>query len=191
MPISFTYVTSDTGAWGAGTGVQHSASAVDHMFWDIQVFLNDLEDNPPDANGIANIFIDGTQLHIVLDDTTEFILTVPQAPFRPSIVDNTVPADTSGSYELSLSDANKYLRYDDSVELTVIVPSNSEVAFDVDTEVTFRQVGSGAVEFTASTDVTINGVDGYLNQTAGQGATVTLKKVDTDEWDLLGLLAAE
>ncbi len=35
----------------------------------------------------------------------------------------------------------------------------------------------------------INDVNGFNNETAGRGATVTLKKVGaTDDWDIMGLL---
>lgn len=188
MPISFTYVTNSSAEWGAGTGVQHTAAAVDGMFWDIQEFLNDLEDNPPSANSIANIYADGTQMHIVMDDASEFVVTMPQANFRPSVV-ATATADTSGSYLLDASDINKYLRYLGSTTLTVFIDDSDSIP--VDSEFTMRQAGSGVIEFESTTDVTINPVSGYLNQTAGEGATVTLKKVASGSYDILGLLAAE
>jgi hypothetical protein len=90
-----------------------------------------------------------------------------------------------------LSDASRYLRCTEGGGCTVILPSNVAVAFPVDTEITFRQASAGAVVFDAPTDVTIHTVPGYLPKTAQVGASVTLKKIATDEWELVGWLAAD
>jgi hypothetical protein len=54
-----------------------------------------------------------------------------------------------------------------------------------DMEVTFRQVGAGALLFPNSTDVMVNGLDGFLNQTGGVGSVVTCKFVEDGVWDLI------
>lgn len=55
----------------------------------------------------------------------------------------------------------------------------------------FRQSAAGAVEFIeGATDVSINGVDGFLNETGTQGAVATLIYGGSDVWYLYGHLAA-
>lgn len=103
------------------------------------------------------------------------------------------PETTSaGTYTPVLTDANAYLRFTDAGGTTFDVPDNATVAFPIGTEIHVRQATAGVISFVeGSTAVTINGVAGYANETAGQGAVVTLKKIATDAWDLFGLLALE
>lgn len=174
------------GAWGAGLGANLTAAQVDENFWGHEERLDAIETSAPLPNEISNIIVSGTQMTIILEDATEFgPYTLPQAPFRPSIV-STVSTTT---YAPVIGDANKYKRCTHASGCAVTIPSNAEVAFEVDTEITFRQAAGGQVTFDAPSDVTINGVTGFDNATAFQGAVVTVKKVATDAWDILGLLA--
>ncbi|TIN76786.1 hypothetical protein [Mesorhizobium sp.] len=183
-----TVVYRTAGAWGAGQGYNLTALQVDGNFYDLDQRIQAIEDNPPEPVNISNITVTGTQMTIYLEDATVFgPFTLPQAHFRPSV---TATVSTT-TYDPVLGDANGYKRCTNAAGCAVTVPSNAEVALPVDTEITFRQAGAGAVTFDAPTDVTLNGLLGYLNQTAFEGATVTLKKVATDEWDLIGLLAED
>ena len=169
-------------------GSNLTAAEVDGNFTDLDTRVDALEASSPEPNNISNILVSGTQMTIVLDDATEFgPFTLPQANFRPSIVDTI--ADTT--YEPVLADANGYLRCTNAAGCAVTVPASADVAFVVDTEITFRQAGAGAVTFDSPTDVTINVPSGFLAETAYQGATVTLKNVAEDEWDLIGALAED
>lgn len=136
-------------------------------------------------NGIANIFADGTQMHVVLDDATEFVLTMPQANFRPAIT-QTVSTTT---YDLLSTDANKYKRCTNAAGCAVMVPV--DLAILVDSEIYFRSVGAGPVVIDWPTDVTVNVPEGYLPETAGQHSTIFLKCVAADEYDLDGALAVD
>ncbi|RWC29854.1 MAG: hypothetical protein EOS70_23485 [Mesorhizobium sp.] len=169
-----------------------TAAEIDDNFHDLDDRIQAIEDNPPEPVNISNIIVVGTQMTIVLEDATEFgPFTLPQANFRPSVVSE-IDANTDGTYDPVLGDANGYKRYSGSSDLTVMVPLNADVAFPVDTEITFRMAGSGAIIFeTATAGPTLNGISGFLNQTSTQGATVTLKKVATNEWDIIGLLEEE
>jgi hypothetical protein len=187
--MTLTYRTA--GAWGAGKGSNLTATEVDGNFYDLDQRVVDLEENPPVPNEISNITVSGTQMTIYLEGGASFgPFTLPQANFRPSIV-AALPVATDGTYTPVLSDANKYLRCTEGGGCTVILPSNASVAFPVDTEITFRQASAGAVVFDAPTEVTIHSVPGYLPKTAQLGASVTLKKIATDEWELVGWLAAD
>lgn len=100
---------------------------------------------------------------------------------------------TAASLTPSLSQANSYIRCTNpSGGCDVTIPSNASVPFPIGTELHFRDAtGTGPVTFDAASPAAINPVVGYANQTATSGATVTLKKVDTDSWDIFGLLAVE
>jgi hypothetical protein len=62
------------------------------------------------------------------------------------------------------------------------------VAFPTGAEIVFFQVGAGNVQFANAAGVTVNSKDGALFLT-GQFSAATLKKITTDEWDLIGDLA--
>lgn len=179
------------GDWGAGKGSALTSAEVDGNFYDLDQRLDDIEQNPPEADGISNITVVGTQMTIHLSSGgTLGPYTLPQANFRPSRVAS-ITAATDGTYAPTINDQNKYLRYDSSSDVTVMLPANADVAFPIDSEITFRQVGAGQVIFDGHTDVTINAIEGYLAQTAIPGSVVTAKKVGTNEWDLIGLLAED
>lgn len=75
-----------------------------------------------------------------------------------------------------------------------VITIDGSIAFADWTELHFRDAGTdtGAnISFTTSNGATINGVDGFLNESAAHGGTITLKKVGaTDAWDIFGLLAS-
>lgn len=169
-------------------GSNLTPAEVDGNFTDLDGRVTAIEENPVEPNEISNIFAVGTQMHVVMEDATEHVLTMPQANFRPSVTD-TVEFATDGTYTPTLADTNGYLRCLEGG--TIMIPSNAEVPFVVDAEITFRHAGSGPVVFDTPTDVVLNGIVGFLNETAFQGATVTIKKVATDEWDIMGLLAED
>ncbi|RWQ12326.1 hypothetical protein [Mesorhizobium sp.] len=172
-------------------GSNLTATEVDDNFHDIDDRITELEDNPPVPTNISHMTVAGTQWTVYLEDATAFgPFTLPQANFRPSVT-STIEENTDGIYDPVLGDANGYKRYAGAADLTVLLPGDADVAFVVDSEITFRQAGAGSISFDASTDVTINGMTGFLNQTAGQGSTVTAKKVAADTWDLIGRLAQD
>ena len=91
----------------------------------------------------------------------------------------------------ALADGNRYYRCTHASGCFVTLPLNADVPFAVGTELHFRQCGINPVVFDegSSGSPTINGIDGFHDETARQGAVVTCKKVNTDEWDLFGLLS--
>lgn len=169
-------------------GSNLTPTEVDGNFTDLDGRLTDLEENPPEAVGISNITVSGTQMTIYLADATVLgPYTLPQAAFRPSITDTLDPT-TDGTYVPVLADANRYKRHTGSDDVTVLVPLDADVAFAVDAEISWRVAGAGAIVFDTATDgPTINFPDGTLNRVSTKGITVTLKKVATDEWDAIGL----
>ena len=63
-------------------------------------------------------------------------------------------------------------------------PPNSSVAFPVGAQVHIRAVGAGGTTLAQGSGVTVNASPGGL--ALAQGATATVVKVDTDEWDMVG-----
>ncbi len=95
-------------------------------------------------------------------------------------------SDTTFSPEFG--DANSYNRCTNVAGCTVTIPDNADVPFEIYTELFFRQCTAAPVIIESSTAVAINGPTGYGQVTDGQGAVITLNKINTDEWDLFGRL---
>ncbi len=94
------------------------------------------------------------------------------------------------SYTFVLTDDGKYCRFTNGSAVTVTVPPNSSVAFEVGTQIDVFQGGAGKVTFALGSGVTINS---FLSNKslAGQGAGGTLIQTNTiDTWDLVGSLTA-
>lgn len=89
----------------------------------------------------------------------------------------------------ALTDIGAYVRTTSGSAVTITVPANSSVAFPTGTEIVVFQAGAGQVTFAAAGGVTINSKDSNLKIT-GQYSSATLKKIATDEWDMIGDLAA-
>jgi hypothetical protein len=103
------------------------------------------------------------------------------------------PATLSGTtYTLVIGDAYGYLRATNASGCAITVPPNSSVAFILGTVITFRAATAGAVSLVAGAGVTLNppGGAGSPLSFAEEGATVQIKKVGTDTWDVIGNTAA-
>lgn len=100
-----------------------------------------------------------------------------------------VTSITGTTYTLGLGDANYFQICSNGSSQAITIPPNSSVAFPTDTEIAFFQQGAGQVGFVAGAGVTIQSISGYLNISARYGM-VTLKKINTNTWALLGNLGA-
>jgi hypothetical protein len=79
--VDITYRT--IGSWGAGKGANLQAAEVDNNFWSLAEAINDLINDPPQANGIGAINVSGTQMTIVLNDGSIMgPFTLPVLTFR-------------------------------------------------------------------------------------------------------------
>ncbi|KQU77695.1 hypothetical protein ASD12_18010 [Mesorhizobium sp. Root102] len=169
-------------------GSNLNATEVDNNFHDVDDRLTDLEENPPEATGISNITVSGTQMTIYLEDATVLgPYTLPQANFRPSVV----ATITTTTYDPVLGDANGYKRCTNDAGCVVNLPSDAELAFPIDGEITWWHDGVDPVSFDWSTDTVVRFPSGYLPQTAFRYVAVTSKKVAADTWHLIGLLAED
>jgi len=94
------------------------------------------------------------------------------------------PIPRSANFSVALTDHKKdnYC----SAALVVNVPTNASIPIDVGFESHYWQTGTGAVTFTGASGVTINKDASELLEIASQYNAVTLKKIATDSWILIG-----
>ena len=97
----------------------------------------------------------------------------------------------ASSFVLQLSDMGTYNRCG-GVAITASLSASSAIPFAIGTEIEFFQTSSaGKLLITASagSGITLNSKNGNL-KLAGQFSAATLKKVGTNEWDLVGDLTS-
>ncbi len=117
---------------------------------------------------------------------------IPQSAWLPPPGLAIVQTQDDHTFTPTLADGNTYNRFTNPDGCIFFVPSDADVDFPIGTEIHSRQANGTHVPvlFEGVSAAQINPVTGFLNQTAADGATVTLKKVGVDSWDIFGLLAA-
>lgn len=100
--------------------------------------------------------------------------------------ENNIVAVSTGK-TLALTDATTIQKV--TAEATITVPPNTDVAFNVGCEIVILSYTASDVTIAAGLGVTIYSADSNL-KIDGQYAAATLKKIDTDEWVLIGALKA-
>lgn len=93
------------------------------------------------------------------------------------------------SYTLVLGDKGKIIEISKATGVTLTVPPNSSVAFPVNSMIEIVQMGAGQITVAAGSGVTIRSSGAKLKLT-GQYSGATLYKRATDEWVLVGDIAA-
>lgn len=108
--------------------------------------------------------------------------------FNPSTKqDKSAVIGTATTRTLALTDAWNYVRPGTTSAITLTVPTNASVAFDIGTEITVRALGN--ITIAAAGGVTLNAPSGgTLSMT--ERMTVTLKKVGANVWDVIGQTVA-
>jgi hypothetical protein len=103
----------------------------------------------------------------------------------------TIETVTGTTYTLVLADAQEKLKaFSSASPKTVTVPPNSSVAFAVGAVVPLYQSGAGLMTVAQGAGATVRPPRGGTLVADGQYAYLTLVKVATDEWKLLGEAAA-
>ena len=87
---------------------------------------------------------------------------------------------------LALADAGDFIVCTSGSATTVIIPTNTSVAFPTGTEIDFIQKGAGELTIEANAGVTLNGVDRGSTSITAQWGGATIKKIDRDEWIIVG-----
>ena len=93
-----------------------------------------------------------------------------------------INAQTGTTYTFVIGDAGKRVRCTNANAITVTVPQNSSVAYDIGTVIEVEQGGAGVVTLDEDTNVTINS----SVKTWGQYSAVRLLKLDTNLWTVDG-----
>lgn len=101
----------------------------------------------------------------------------------------TLNAQTGTSYTLVLTDAHKLVTLNNSSSITLTIPAEASVNFDIGDQVNLMQLGSGQVTVSGGVSVTIRSQGSKLKLN-GQYATAVIIKIAADEWVLVGNTAA-
>ena len=104
---------------------------------------------------------------------------VPRAGFRSQL-----NAQTGTSYTLQLTDLAKLVTMDNGSTMTLTVPANSSVSFQIGDRIDILRKGSGELTIGYAGGVVINGTPGL--KLRAQWSSATLVKLDTDTWVALG-----
>lgn len=100
-----------------------------------------------------------------------------------------INAQTGTSYTLVLGDAGKLITLSNASAITLTVPPNADVSFEVGTQILLRQIGAGQVTINPGSGVTTQSYGSKLKLT-GQYAGCTLIKEGTNTWSVQGNLSA-
>ena len=118
------------------------------------------------------------------------VLTAAQMnQLQESVWELDTTADTTTAYTLVLGDAGKYVTLSNAASITLTIPTNASVAFDVGTVVNVVQLGAGQVTIAGAVGVTVNS-EGSKLKLKGQYAVASLLKTATNTWVALGNLSA-
>lgn len=109
----------------------------------------------------------------------DYLLEQDNAIGRPGV---TAVADTT--YTLTASDETNLIKFTSASNVTVTVPANSTAALPVGYTTHIHQHGAGTVTLSGEVGVTLNSSRSLA--TATQYAALSLFKVDTDEWAVIG-----
>lgn len=91
---------------------------------------------------------------------------------------------TGITYTLVADDAGDFVRMNNDLENSVVVPLNGVTPFEIGTIILIRQVGDGKTTVVPTAGVTVNSPYASLFISAADFG-VALVKVDTDEWDMV------
>lgn len=116
------------------------------------------------------------------------LFTSPVPKYTPSVT-KTV---TGTTYTLLATDANCYIRCTNAAGCTITVPPAGTLLATQDDEWNFRAAGGANcfLTFTEGSGVTIDPGSIFIKGTDTPGATVTLKMVSANNFDLMGLLGS-
>lgn len=141
--------------------------------------------NSGNAQIIANA-ITSTEL---ADNSVTQIKLADRAVGSSELDNLTLNAQTGTSYTLVLTDAHKLVTLSNSSPITVTIPAEASVNFDIGDQVNLMQLGSGQVTVSGGVSVTIRSQGSKLKLN-GQYATAVIIKIAADEWVLVGNTAA-
>ena len=186
---------SNTTANGAGIVVPDGAANKSFTWSSSSLAWSSSEDLNLDSGKVLKI--NGTEVlsatnytgqaaTVAANSVTATILQegVPRAGFRSQL-----NAQTGTSYTLALTDLAKLVTMDSSSTMTLTVPANSSVSFQVGDRIDILRKGTGELTIApVNGGVLVNGTPGL--KLRAQWSSATLVKLDTDTWVALGDLKA-
>ena len=100
-------------------------------------------------------------------------------------VDQLLKNEIGTSYTFIITDVRKLVTFNNAGAITVIVPSNSSVAFGIGARIDIAQLGSGQVTLVEeSTGMNIRNASSLA--LSGQYSAGSIIQIDIDEWLLVG-----
>ena len=95
---------------------------------------------------------------------------------------------TDATYVLGLSDLSKLIIMNNSSAMTVTIPSEANIAFATGDRIDVTRYGTGSLTFDGQAGVSLRATPGL--KLRAQYSTATLTKLSTNEWLIVGDLAA-
>lgn len=95
---------------------------------------------------------------------------------------------TGTAKNLVVADNLKFFVMDNALAITVTIPENASESFPIGAEMEFLREGTGVVIFAVSGAAVLQSRDALVTINARYSAAA-LKKIDIDEWRLIGDLA--
>lgn len=96
-------------------------------------------------------------------------------------------ASKSANYTFVLADANGFIYSNLSSALTFTIPTNASAAFPIGTEIHVMRYGSGELSIAPASGVSLVS-EGGKRRINAQYQAATLKKINTDNWVLIGAI---
>ena len=106
---------------------------------------------------------------------------------RPGVVP--IRTLTATSHTLEAVDLGRILETTGASSVTLTIPSDAAVPFEIGTLINITQIGTGVATVTAAPGVTLNGVSGGSVALDGPWSGVALTKRGADAWVVQGALA--
>lgn len=129
---------------------------------------------------------------IISDETGSGSLVFGTSPaIADPKVTQTINSQTGTTYTFVLADHGKYITASNASAQTYTIPLNSSVAFPVGCNIDLIQIGAGQVTVQGTGGVTVysTGATAATPKTRVQYSAMTLKKVATDTWHVIGDIA--
>jgi hypothetical protein len=139
--------------------------------------------NAVTTDGLDADAVTGAQ---IADDAVDSEHLAARAVDRPALDSRSVNAQTGTSYTLVLADENGVVTMNNASANVLTVPTNASVAYPTGAQIDIAQIGAGATTITGDTGVTVNGVSAGSGVLNDQFTGVSLIKLATNTWLLLG-----
>jgi hypothetical protein len=129
---------------------------------------------------------------VISDETGTGALVFGTSPAisDPKIAQS-INAQTGTTYTFVLADQGKYVTASNASAQTYTIPSNASVAFPIGCNIDLIQIGAGQVTVQGNGGVTVysTGATAATPKARVQYSAMTLKKVATDTWHVIGDIA--